>query len=58
LVLDPDLPAWLPDLHLRGVRVGASTVDVHCWRDHGETRWDVALRQGEIEVQQRPWEPW
>ena len=58
LTLDPHLPSWLPDVQLRGLRVGGTTLDLRCWREHGTNRWDVSLRAGEIEVSEQPWAPW
>ncbi|WP_420608361.1 glycogen debranching N-terminal domain-containing protein [Novosphingopyxis sp.] len=36
--LDPFLPDWLPDLHIEGLHVGCRRVDLHVWRQDGETR--------------------
>jgi glycogen debranching enzyme len=33
VLIDPHLPEWLPDLHLRGVRVGGATFDLSVRRD-------------------------
>ena len=58
LYIDPSLPEWLPDVCLRGLRVGESSVDLHVWRDDGRTRWDAKVGQGALDVQQRAWKPW
>ena len=58
LYLDPVLPRWLPDLTLRGLAVGGAKLDLHFWREAEQTRWDVAVQEGAIEVAQRAWEPW
>jgi glycogen debranching enzyme len=58
LHVDPQLPAWLPDVALRGLRVGAAKVDLRFWRDGERTRWDVAACDGELEVRQQAWQPW
>jgi glycogen debranching enzyme len=58
VTVDPALPDWLPDLALDHVRVGAASVDLRAWRDGDHTRWDVARREGELEVRQEPWAPW
>jgi glycogen debranching enzyme len=50
LVVDPVLPEWLPEITLRGVRVGKASVDLHCWRAANQTEWDAELVDGEIEV--------
>jgi glycogen debranching enzyme len=58
LYVDPDLPAWLPDLALRGLQVGSARVDLKFWREGDRTRWDASLQEGEVEVTQEPWGPW
>jgi glycogen debranching enzyme len=58
LYVDPYLPQWLPSLVLQGLTVGDAMMDIHFWREDGEARWDVAVRRGTIEVEQRPWHPW
>ncbi len=52
LYLDPYLPDWLPDIRLRNVEVGHARVDLKCWRESNETRWDAALEAGQIEIKQ------
>ena len=56
--VDPELPEWLTELTLEAVRVGGASVDLHCWRDKDQTRWDAAVRSGAIEVKQRRLMPW
>ena len=58
LYIDSLLPEWLPDVCLRGLRVGESSVDLHVWRDDGRTRWDAKVGHGALDVQQRAWKPW
>jgi glycogen debranching enzyme len=41
LYLDPALPAWLPDLTLENLRVGARRFDLRFWNDGRKTRWAV-----------------
>ena len=41
LRVDPDLPDWLPDLTLRGLRVGTATFDIAFRRGTGRTEFDV-----------------
>jgi glycogen debranching enzyme len=51
LRVDPHLPDWLPTLHVRGLRVGAASVDLHFTRcSDGTTRVDVAALHGELDV--------
>jgi glycogen debranching enzyme len=55
LVLDPVLPAWIPDLVLRDLRVGAATVSLRFWRnEHGSSRWEVLHKRGTLHVVRQP----
>ena len=55
LLIDPHLPAWLPDLRLDGVRVGSARVDLTFARsENGTTRWRVLRREGRIRVLRQP----
>jgi glycogen debranching enzyme len=55
LVIDPHLPAWLPDLRLEGVRVGGSVLDLEFRRDRrGRTRYSVNRRVGRVRVLRQP----
>jgi hypothetical protein len=55
LVVDPHLPAWLPDLRLEGLRVGKATLDIEFRRtSRGGTTWRVLDRQGWIRVVRQP----
>lgn len=55
LVLDPLLPAWMPELVLRDLRVGDARVSLRFWReDSGGTKWDVLRRQGRLRIVQPP----
>ncbi len=58
LYIDPDLPEWLPDIALHGLEVGTATIDLRCWRDSEQTRWEAAVHSGDIEVEQHVWQPW
>jgi glycogen debranching enzyme len=58
LYVDPRLPRWLPDVTLRGVRVGAAHLDLKFWREGDRTRWDVTRQDGSITVREEPWLPW
>jgi glycogen debranching enzyme len=57
LYVDPMLPPWLRDVRLRGLRVGNTTLDLRFWREEERTRWEVLSRDGDIEVEDRPWQP-
>src|SRR5262249_2255588 len=54
----PVLPAWLPDVTLRGLRVGQAKIDLRFWREGERTHWDASPREGRIDVSQEPWRPW
>jgi hypothetical protein len=41
LYVDPALPAWLPDVTLYGLRLGAHDFDISFRRDGAETRFEV-----------------
>jgi glycogen debranching enzyme len=41
LYIDPSLPTWLPDLTVRGLRVGKQKLDIRFWREGEETEFDV-----------------
>jgi glycogen debranching enzyme len=58
LDLDPYLPPWLPDLTLRGLRVGHCRLNLQFWRDGERTRWDAEFEEGQIELRESPWRPW
>jgi glycogen debranching enzyme len=55
LLIDPGLPAWLPDLVVRGLRVGQATVTLRCWRtEDGSTDFDVLHKQGTLRIVRQP----
>jgi hypothetical protein len=58
LYVDPELPSWLPDVTLHGVRVGEAKFDLKFFREGEHTRWDADVLTGRIEVQVRAWQPW
>jgi glycogen debranching enzyme len=41
LYVDPLLPAWLPDLTVRDLRIGAHKLDIRFWRQDGQTAFEV-----------------
>jgi glycogen debranching enzyme len=58
LLLDPHLPAWLPEITLRGLRVGAARVDVRFFRDaSGASDYEVLEKEGTLHVLRQP-SPW
>jgi len=58
LYVDPELPHWLPELTLRGVRVGQAKVDLRFWREGERTRWEGAVREGTVDLRHEQWRPW
>jgi glycogen debranching enzyme len=54
LMLDPQLPDWLPDLRLQGLRVGSATIDLTLERVRGRTHCRVLNRHGRLRVIQQP----
>jgi glycogen debranching enzyme len=57
LYVDPDLPEWLGDVTLRGLKIGNSKLDLRFWRENGTTRWDVAAGDGDVKVEQKAMSP-
>lgn len=53
LYVDPLLPAWLPDLTVRRLRVGKATLDLRFWREGTVTRHEVLAVQGDVQVEAR-----
>lgn len=58
LLIDPVLPEWIPDLTLRGMRVGKSKVDLRFWLEGGRTCWGVLSMDGDLKIQQEPYGTW
>ncbi len=58
LFVDPQLPDWLPNVTLQGLKVGGSKLDLHFWREGTQTRWDVLSEVGPVQVEQQAWHPW
>jgi glycogen debranching enzyme len=55
LVIDPVLPAWLPELIVRGLRVGRATVDLRATRTgDGRTDFEVLHKQGTLRIVRQP----
>jgi hypothetical protein len=55
LLIDPALPSWLPEIVVRGLRVGGATVALRAWRDErGRSKWEVLHRRGTLHVFRRP----
>ena len=55
LVLDPILPAWIPELILRDLRVGDAKATLRFWREpDGSSKWAVLHLQGTLHVVRQP----
>lgn len=55
LIVDPDLPEWLPELTLANLRVGPSRVSLRFWRDGaGRTHHQVTEQEGPLRVYRPP----
>jgi glycogen debranching enzyme len=50
LYVAPELPHWLPDLRLDGLRCGGAQLCLRFWREGERSRWEVIDRAGQIEV--------
>jgi len=58
LYVDPALPTWLPELTLHGLAVGKAKVDLRFSVEGDATKWEASVRQGSLQVEKKPWEPW
>ncbi|HVS63575.1 MAG TPA: glycogen debranching N-terminal domain-containing protein [Thermoanaerobaculia bacterium] len=55
LAVSPLLPDWLPELEVRGLRVGRAEVDLRFWRNRkGRGRFRVLRRRGRLRVIRQP----
>jgi len=52
LLVAPELPRWLPDLVLHGLKVGGARVDLRFWRDGERSRWEVLGQEGALDVRE------
>jgi glycogen debranching enzyme len=57
LYVDPQLPHWLPEVTLHGLRIGQAQVDVQFRRVGEGSEWDATVRSGRVEVHRQPWTP-
>ena len=58
LLLDPHLPAWLPEITVHRMRVGQATVSLRFFRkDHGRSDYEVLDQHGTLRVVRQP-SPW
>ena len=57
LLLDPELPDWLPEITLRNLHVGKAVVDIRFYRKGRRTHFDVLDKRGTLHVLRQP-SPW
>jgi glycogen debranching enzyme len=58
LLVDPYLPGWLPEITLRGLRVGQAAADIRFFRkDDGKSDYEVLDMRGTVHVVRQP-SPW
>jgi glycogen debranching enzyme len=58
LLVDPHLPAWLPDITIRNLHVGAAVVDLRFQRTRtGHSDYEVLDKRGPLHVVRQP-SPW
>ena len=58
LYVDPELPSWLPEVALHGLKVGKAKLNLRFWREGDRTRWEVTSQDGHVELEAKPWRPW
>ncbi|HEY1301517.1 MAG TPA: hypothetical protein VGF07_13540, partial [Stellaceae bacterium] len=55
LIIDPDLPEWLPELRLDNIRVGSASVGLRFRRDKsGYTQHEIVAQEGRVRVWRPP----
>ena len=55
LVVDPHLPEWLPDVTIRGLRVGDAVATVRFWRDDdGDSHARILEKRGKLRLVRQP----
>jgi glycogen debranching enzyme len=58
IVVDPELPPWLPDITVRALRVGDASITLRFWRTPaGATHYEVLELEGTLHVVRQP-SPW
>ena len=57
LLVDPHLPEWLPELTVRGLRVGSASVDLRFFRKDGKSDWEILDQKGTLHILRQP-SPW
>ncbi|MDP9348112.1 MAG: amylo-alpha-1,6-glucosidase, partial [Gemmatimonadota bacterium] len=55
LAVHPVLPAWLPEITLKNLRVGGATVTMRFWRDpDGDSSYEVLEQEGTLRIVNQP----
>jgi hypothetical protein len=55
LAIEPLLPPWLPEITVRGLRVGGATASLRFWRDaDGTSHREVLEQQGTLRIVRNP----
>jgi glycogen debranching enzyme len=57
LLLDPQLPEWLPEITLRNLHVGRAVTSIRFYRNGKRTHFDVLEKRGTLHVLRQP-SPW
>ncbi len=57
LLLDPHLPAWLPEIIIRNLHVGGATTAIRFYRKGDRTHFDVLDQRGKLHILRQP-SPW
>ena len=57
LLLDPHLPAWLPEITMSNLHVGRATTDIRFYRKGERTHFDVLDKRGKLHILRQP-SPW
>ena len=57
LLIDPQLPAWLPEITLENLRIGQAAVDIRFYRDGHRSSFKVLDKRGTLRIVRQP-SPW
>ena len=55
LVVDPALPAWMPEVIVHGLRLGKARLTLRCWRDaKGRSHAEILKKKGTVRLLRQP----
>jgi hypothetical protein len=58
LLVDPQLPDWLPEITLENLRIGAAAADIRFYREEsGRSSFEVLDKRGTLRILRQP-SPW